>query len=178
MAARNFLGRTLFSSSFQGKSRFYDFFSRQKSLFVLLAKETNACQSGYVVPRRKFYNFYVRAAIDGEDPGLDYEIPETKPSTRLLLYLSLGGFVCGFSLLNPSVAYAGKNDENSACVNSARHKGRFASKRRLSVLKNLARASEEKSQEKQNDTEAEDIELPRKTVTRSKQVSSFWSSKL
>ena len=115
-----------------------------------------------MVPRRKFYNFYVRAAIDGEDPGLDYEISETKPSTRLLLYLSLGGFVCGFSLLNPSVAYAGKNDENSACANSARHKGRFASKRRLSVLKNLARASEEKSQEKQNDTETEDIEPPRK----------------
>ena len=138
------------------------FFSRQKSLFVLLAKEKNACQSEYVVPRRKFYNFYVRAAIDGEDPGLDYEISETKPSTRLLLYLSLGGFVCGFSLLNPSVAYAGKNDENSACANSTRHKGRFASKRRLSVLKNLARASEEKSQEKQNDTETEDIEPPRK----------------
>ena len=131
-----------------------------------------------MVPRRKFYNFYVRAAIDGEDPGLDYEIPETKPSTRLLLYLSLGGFVCGFSLLNPSVAYAGKNDENSASANSARHKGRFASKRRLSVLKNLVRASEEKSQGKENDTEAEDIEPPRKTVTRSKQVSSFWTSKL
>ena len=49
MAARNFLGRTLFSSSFQGKSRFYDFFSRQKSLFVLLAKGKNACQSEYVV---------------------------------------------------------------------------------------------------------------------------------
>ena len=167
MAARKFFCRTLFSSSFQGKSRFYDFFSSQKSLFVR-----------YVVRRRKFYNFYVRAAIDSEDPGLDYEIPETKPSTRLLLYLSLSGFVCGFSLLNPSVAYAGKKDENSACANSARHKGRFASKRRLSVLKNLARASEETSQEKQNDTEAEDIEPPRKTVTRSKQVSSFWTSKL
>ena len=93
------------------------------------------------------------------------------------LYVTLV-YLCDFSLLNPSVAYAGKNDENSACANSARHKGRFASKRRLSVLKNLARASEEKSQEKQNDTEAEDIEPPRKTVTRSKQVSSFWSSKL
>ena len=178
MAARKFFCRTLFSSSFQGKSRFYDFFSSQKSLFVLLAKEKNACHSGYVVRRRKFYNFYVRAAIDSEDPGLDYEIPETKPRTPLLLYLSLGGFVCGFSLLNPSVAYAGKKDENSACANSARHKGRFASKRCLSVLKNLARASEETSQEKQNDTETEDIEPPRKTVTRSKQVSSFWTSKL
>lgn len=173
MAARNFFCRTLFMSSFQGKSRFYEIFSRQKSLFVLLAKEKNACRSAYVVPRRKFYSFYVRAAIDREDPGVDYEIPETKPSTRLLLYLSLAGFVCGFSLLNPSVAYAGENDENSVCANSGRHKGRFASKRRLSVLKNLARASEEKSQEKQNDTEEEGIQPPRKTVTRSKQVSSF-----
>ena len=68
---------------------------------------------------------------------MDYEIPETKPCTRLLLYLSLASFVCGFSLLNPSVAYAGEEDENSVCANSGRHKGRFASKRRLSVLKNL-----------------------------------------
>ena len=126
-----------------------------------------------MVPRRKVYSFYVRAAIDREDPGVDYEIPETKPSTRLLLYLSLAGFVCGFSLLNLSVAYAGENDEDSICANSGRHKGRFASKRRLSVLKNLERASEEKSHGKQNDTEEEDIEPPRKTVTRSKQVSSF-----
>lgn len=125
------------------------------------------------MPTGKFYSFYVRAAIDREDPGVDYEIPETKLSTPLPLYLSLAGFVCGFSLLNPSVAYAGENDKNSVCANSGRHKGRFASKRRLSVLKNLTRASEEKSQEKQNDTEEEDIESPRKTVTRSTQVSSF-----
>ncbi|XP_068738743.1 uncharacterized protein [Montipora capricornis] len=156
-------------SSFQGKSRFYEIFSRQKSLFVLLAKEKDACRSAYVVRTRKFYSFYVRAAIDREVPGLDYEIPETKPCTRLLLYLSLAGFACGFSLLNPSVAYAGEDDENSVCANSGRHKGRFASKRRLSVLKNLVRASEKKSQEKQIDTEEEDIEPPRKTVTRSKQ---------
>jgi len=43
----------------------------------------------------------------------------------------------------------------------------------VSVLENLARASEEKSQEKRNNTEEEDIEPPRKTVTRSKQVSCF-----
>ena len=97
-----------------------------------------------MVPRRKFYSFHVRAAIDREDPGVDYETPETKSSKRLLLYLSLAGFVSGFSLLNPSVAYAGENDENAVC--SGRHKGLFASKRRLSVLKILARASEEKSQ--------------------------------
>jgi len=139
VAARNFFCRTLFLSSSQGKSRFYEIFSHQKSLFVLLAKEKNACRSAYVVPRRKFYSVYVRGAIDCEDPGMDYEIPETKLSTPLLLCLSLAGFVCGFSLLNPSVVYAGENDVNSVCANFGCHKGRFASKRRSSVLKNLAK---------------------------------------
>ena len=100
-----------------------------------------------MVPRRKFYSFYVRAAIDREDPGVDYELPETKPCTRLLLYPSLASFVCGFSLFNPSVAYAGEDEENFVCANSSRHKGRFASNRLLSVFKNLVRASGKKSQE-------------------------------
>ena len=100
-----------------------------------------------MVPRRKFYSFYVRAAIDREDPGVDYELPETKPRTRLLLYPSLASFVCGFSLFNPSVAYAGEDEENFVCANSSRHKGRFASNRLLSVFKNLVRASGKKSQE-------------------------------
>ena len=173
MAAHNFSSRTLFMSSFQGKSRFWEIFRRQKSMFVLLAKERNVCRSTYVVPRTKFRSFYVRAAIDRKDSGVDCQIPETKPCTRLLSTLSLAGLLCGSRLLYPSVAYAGEDDENSVCANSGRHKGRFASKRRLSVLKNLVRATEEKFQEKQIDTEEEDIEPPKKTVTRSKQVSSL-----
>ena len=47
----------------------------------------------------------------------------SKPFTRLLLYLSLAGSVCGFSLLNPSVAYGGRDEENSVCGNFGRHKG-------------------------------------------------------
>ena len=170
MAARKFFGRTLFLSSFQGKSCFFEMFSRQKSLLVLLGTEKNYCRSAYVVPRRKSYSFDVRAVIDRDDPGVDYE---TKPSTCFLFYLSLAGFVCGFTLLNPSMARAGENDETSVCANSSRHKGRFASKRRLSELQNLAKASEEKSPKHQNDTEEEGIEPPRKTITRSKQVSFF-----
>lgn len=173
MAAHNFSSRTLFMSSFQGKSCLLEIFSRQKSLFVLLAKERNVCRSTYVVPRTKFCSFYVLAAIDRKDSGVDYEIPESKPCTRLLFYLSLAGFVCGVRLLYPSVASAGEDDENSVCANSGRHKGRFGSQRRLSVLKNLVRATEEKFQEKQIDTVEEDIEPRKKTVTRSEQVSSF-----
>ena len=49
----------------------------------------------------------------------------------------------GRSLLNPSVAYGGENDKNSVCSNCGRHKGRFASNRRLTVavLKKLAKAN-------------------------------------
>ena len=67
MAACYFFGRALCVSSFQGKSRSYEIFSRQKSLFALLANEKNAYRSTYVVPRGKFYSFNVRAAIDRED---------------------------------------------------------------------------------------------------------------
>ena len=97
-------------SSFQGKLRFFEIFSSQKSLLVLLAKEKSACRSGYSVPRRKFYSFYVRAAIDRE---WTTKFPRSKPCRNLLRYISLAGFVCGFSVLNPSVDYAGEDEENS-----------------------------------------------------------------
>ena len=51
------------------------------------------------------------------------KFPRLKPCTRLLLYLSLAGFVFGFSLLNPSVAYAGEDEEKFVCGNSGGHKG-------------------------------------------------------
>ena len=40
------------------------------------------------------------------------KFPRSKPFTRLLLYLSLAYFVCG---------YAGEDEENSVCGNSGRH---------------------------------------------------------
>ena len=119
-------------SSFQGKSRFYESFSRLKSLFVLLAKEKNACRSGDV--RRKFYSFYVRAAIDHDTMEWTTKFPRSKPCTRLLLFLSLAGFACDFSLLNPSVAYAREDEENSVCGISGRHEG-FSFSRRLRMRK-------------------------------------------
>ena len=66
---------------------------------------------------------------------MDYKSPEIKlkPCTRLLLYLSWAGFVCGFSLLNPSVAYAGEDEEHSVCGDSGRHKG--LSEQRLRMRK-------------------------------------------
>ena len=73
--------------------------------------------------REENFSFYVRAAIDRKTMEWTTKFPRSKPCTRLLLYLSLAGFVCGFSLLNPSVAYGGEDEEKSVCGNSGRHKG-------------------------------------------------------
>ena len=59
------------------------------------------------------------------------DFSRSKTRTRLLLYLSLAGFVCGFSLLNPSVANAGEYEENSVCGNSGRRKGLSGQRLRL-----------------------------------------------
>ena len=75
------------------------------------------------MPRREFYSFYVRAAIDRDSLEWTTKFPRSKPCTRFLLYLTLAGFVCGFSLLNPWVAYAGEDEDNSVCGNSRLHKG-------------------------------------------------------
>ena len=75
------------------------------------------------MPRRKFYSFYVHAVIDRDTMEWTTKFPRSKPCSHLLRYLSLAGFVCGFTVLNPSVDYAGEDVENSALGNSGRHKG-------------------------------------------------------
>ena len=62
---------------------------------------------------RKFYSFYTLAAIDRDTMEWTSKFPRAEPCTRLLLYLSLAGFICGFSLLNLSVAFDGGDEENS-----------------------------------------------------------------
>ena len=84
-----------------------------KSLYLYYYLKQTACRSGYVVPRRKFYSFYVRAAIDRDIMEWTTKFPRSKPCTHLLRYLSLAGFVCGFSVLNQSLDYAGEDEENS-----------------------------------------------------------------
>ena len=88
-----------------------------------------------MVARRKFYSLYVSAAIDHDTMEWTTKFPRSKPCTRLLLYLSLAGFVYVFYLLNSSVAYAGEDEENSVCGNSGRHKGFGFSGQRLRMRK-------------------------------------------
>lgn len=172
MAARKFFSTSLVSTCIESNSRFFQSFRPRKSLFLPFSKEKHVLQAACFVPRKVFY---VHSAIDHLDPGVDYELPRNKPCTTLaglLCYLCLAGFLCGYSLHTATMAYAGESDEeNENCVrvNSSRHKGRFPSKRHLSVMKNLAKTSKS-SMRKQHEPEEEELEPPRKIVTRSKQV--------
>ena len=65
------------------------------------------------MPRRKFYSFYIRAAIDHDTMEWTTKFLRSNPCTNLIRYISLAGFVLGFSVLNPSVDYAGEDEENS-----------------------------------------------------------------
>ena len=74
-------------------------------------------------------------SIDHDTMEWTRRFPRSKPCKRLLLFLSLAGFVCGFRLLNPSVAYAREDEENSVCGNSGRHEGFSFSRQRLRMRK-------------------------------------------
>ena len=172
MAAQKVFSTSLVSTCIESNSRFFQSFRPRKSLFLPFSKEKHVLQAACFVPRKVFY---VHSAIDHLDPGVDYELPRNKPCTTLaglLRYLCLAGFLCGYSLHTATMAYAGESDEeNENCVrvNSSRHKGRFPSKRHLSVMKNLAKTSKS-SMRKQHESEEEELEPPRKIVTRLKQV--------
>ena len=181
MAAQKFFFRSLVPSSFASNSHFIKTFRPRKSSFLSFSKEKSVSQASCTGPREKIY---LHAVIDRLDPGVDFqqhEMPQTNTYTpSLLCHLSLASFFCGYALHSPTMVHAGGSDEEnnkSVYVNSVRYKGCFASKRRLSVMKNLGKASLKRSMEKQQETEEEEIVPPRKIVTRSKQVSSFLSAK-
>ena len=113
----------------------------------------------------------LRDRSSGPGSGLRIDKEQTLHSRPTSLPC-LAGFLCGYSLHTATMAYASESDEeNENCVrvNCGRHKGRFPSKRHLSVMKNLAKTSKS-SIRKQHEPEEEELEPPRKIVTRSKQV--------
>ena len=72
-------------------------------------------------------------------------------------------FVC-----STNTAYAGDRDDEKPNCESRRHKGCFASKRRIQSVTNLARAQKCRTEVKENHPEEEiDFEPPRKIETRS-----------
>ena len=88
MAARNCFFAELYSCLVFRVNRIFKKLA-VKSLYLYYLQKKKCLPISIFGAEKKFYCFYVRAAIDREDPGVDYEISETKPSTRLLLYLSL-----------------------------------------------------------------------------------------
>ena len=76
-----------------------------------------------------------------------------------------------YLMYSTATAYAGDRNENKE-DDSRRHKGCFASKRKIQSIRNLATAKKERTQVKENLPEEEkDCEPPRKIKKRSQQVS-------
>ena len=76
-----------------------------------------------------------------------------------------------YLMYSTATAYAGDRNENKE-GDSRRHKGCFASKRKIQSIRNLVTAKKERTQVKENLPEEEkDCEPPRKIKTRSQQVS-------
>ena len=76
MAASNLLYSCLV---FRVNRVFMKILAAKKALFVLKSKEKDASRSGYVVPRRSFYSFYIRAAIDRDTMEWTSQFPRSKP---------------------------------------------------------------------------------------------------
>ena len=92
-------------------------------------------------------------------------------STHLLSYFVRSLPTRVYLMYSTATAYAGDRNENKE-DDSRRHKGCFASKRKIQSIRNLATAKKERTQVKENLPEEEkDCEPPRKIKKRSQQVS-------
>ena len=92
-------------------------------------------------------------------------------STHFLSYLVRSLPTRVHLMYSTATAYAGDRNENKE-DDSRRHKGCFASKRKIQSIRNLATAKKERTQVKENLPEEEkDCEPPRKIKKRSQQVS-------
>ena len=91
-------------------------------------------------------------------------------STKLLSYFVRSLPTSVYLMYSTATVYAGDRNENKE-DDSRRHKGCFASKRKIQSIRNLATAKKERPQVKENLPEEEkDCESPRKIKARSHQV--------
>ena len=91
-------------------------------------------------------------------------------STHLLSYFVRSLPTRVYLMYSTATAYAGDRNENKE-DDSRRHKGCFASKRKIQSIRNLATAKKERTQVKENLPEEEkDCESPRKIKASSHQV--------
>ena len=92
-------------------------------------------------------------------------------STHFLSYLVRSFPTRVYLMYSTATAYAGDRNENKK-DDSRRHKGCFASKRKIQLIRNLVKAKKERTQVKENLPEEEkDCKPPRKIKKRSQQVS-------
>ena len=168
MAARGFFRARLLLSCFKRNSRISETVSTSTTL-------VNSSYSRQIVSGVQCSSFKGKTAIDRDenwerqDSQNGYKNGEPTyyhKLSRLMVLATLYGlyFVC-----STATAYGGERDEDKQDYEPRRHKGCFASKRRIQSLKNPATAKTGRTQVKENQSE-EDCEPPRKIKTRSQQV--------
>ena len=172
MAARGFFRARLLLSCFKRNSRISETVYTRKTL-------VNSLHSRQIVSGVQCSSFNGKTAIDrdGDCERKDSQNGHTngEPTyyyklSRLIVLATFYGlyFVC-----STGTVYAGERDGDKQDYESLRHKGCFASKRRIQSVKNLATANKGRTQGKENQPEKEkECEPPRKIKTRSQEV---WS---
>lgn len=174
MAARGFLNARIFLSCFKRNS----LFSKVVLTRAYLVDSSYASKHAFRLHFPCFKNkILMSAAIDPVgDRNNNCENADEKyySYSSLPRFFFLAGLVSFYVFYSSAIAYAEDSDEEKEKENieeTRRNKRCFVSKRRLSKLKNLARAKEARAAYKQNQAEDEDdFEPPRKIETRSKQV--------
>ena len=130
-----------------------------------------------IVSRVQCSSFKGKTAIDRDgdwerkDSQNGYKNGELINFSKLSRLIVLATFCGLYFVCSTTTTYAGEGDEDKQDYESRRHKGCFASRRRIQCVKNLATAKKYRIQAKENQPEeGKDCEPPRKIKSRSQKV--------
>ena len=170
MAARGFFRARLFLSCFRRNWLISGSVPTRTTL-------DNPLYPRQIVSRVQCSSFKGKTAIDRDrdrerkDSQNGYKNGELTNFSKLSRLIVLATFCGLYFVCSTTTTYAGEGDEDKQDYESRRHKGCFASKRRIQCVKNLATAKKCRIQAKENQPEeGKDCEPPRKIKTRSQQV--------
>ena len=179
MAALGFFRKRLVLASFRTVSRVKHFFKATASFPPAFTKEEKKLQPAL---SHLAVKYEVDAAIDrvGYGDHGKYEEHENSQTSNFCWALGLAAAMPSYLFFKSAMVYAaGESDDekdNTACSkDSDRYKGYFAPKELQNRLKNLAKANVKRKivADAEVQSTGEMVEIPKKRVTRSKQVIFF-----
>ena len=179
MAALGFLRKRLVWASFRTVSRVKHFFKATASFPPAFTKEDKKLQPAL---SHLAVKYEVDAAIDrvGYGDHGKYEEHENSQTFNFCWALGLAAAMPSYLFFKSAMVYAAEESdnekENTACSKDIdRYKGYFAPKELQNHLKNLAKANVKRKivADAKEQSTGEMVEIPKKRVTRSKQVIFF-----